>query len=76
VLWVFTDVSEEPGCSIFRAEELVKMECEDFSETSVSAYVAVLISLWFFLLAVQPKEFFLDWLKKLVIIVWSSGGNM
>jgi hypothetical protein len=28
-------------------------------------YVVVLVSLWFFLFAAQPKEFFLDGLKKL-----------
>jgi hypothetical protein len=28
-------------------------------------YVGVLISLWLFLFAAQPKEFFLDGLKKL-----------
>jgi hypothetical protein len=28
-------------------------------------YVAVLISFWFFLFAAQPKEIFLDGLKKL-----------
>jgi hypothetical protein len=80
-LCVFTDVSEEPVCSIFRAEELLmKMECEDFSETSVSVCVGVLINLWLFLFAVQAKEFFLDGLKKLEQrcrkCVWSSGGNM
>jgi hypothetical protein len=30
------------------------------------SYVGVLISLWLFLFAAQPKEFFLDELKKLV----------
>jgi hypothetical protein len=30
-----------------------------------SQYVGVLISLWLFLFAAQPKEFFLDGLKKL-----------
>jgi hypothetical protein len=43
-------------------------------------YVWVLISLWLFLFAAQPKEFFLDGLKKLEQgshkFVWSSGGNM
>jgi hypothetical protein len=29
------------------------------------SYVGVLINLWLFLLAAQPKEFFLDGLKKL-----------
>jgi hypothetical protein len=29
------------------------------------SYVGVLISLWLFLFAAQPKEFFLDGLKKL-----------
>jgi hypothetical protein len=28
-------------------------------------YVGVLISLWLFLLAAQPTDFFLDWIKKL-----------
>jgi hypothetical protein len=28
-------------------------------------YVGVLISLWLFLFVAQPKEFFLDWVKKL-----------
>jgi hypothetical protein len=41
---------------------------------SLHTYVGVLISLWLFLFAVQPKEFFLDGLKKLEIISeWSSG---
>jgi hypothetical protein len=31
----------------------------------LTAYVRVLISLWLFLFAAQPKEFFLDGLKKL-----------
>jgi hypothetical protein len=31
----------------------------------VDEYVGVLISLWLFLFAAQPKEFFLDGLKKL-----------
>jgi hypothetical protein len=42
-------------------------------------YVEVLISLWLFLFAAQPKEFFLDGLKKseqshkcVCVCVWSS----
>jgi hypothetical protein len=31
----------------------------------IQNYVGVLISLWLFLFAAQPKEFFLDGLKKL-----------
>jgi hypothetical protein len=45
-----------------------------------SMYVGVLISLWLFLFAAQPKEFFLDGLKKLQQrshkFVWSLRGNM
>jgi hypothetical protein len=43
----------------------------------VELYVGVLISLWLFLFPAQPKEFFLDGLKKLeseIISVWRSGG--
>jgi hypothetical protein len=38
---------------------------ETIHEKKTYKYVAVLISLWLFLLAAQPKEFFLDRLKKL-----------
>jgi hypothetical protein len=55
--------------------------------TSYKKYVGALISLWLFLFAAQPKEFFLDGLKKLEQrshkcvelrgeSVWSLGGNM
>jgi hypothetical protein len=43
-------------------------------------YVGVLIGLWIFVFAAQPKEFFLGLVKEFgnheVISVWSSGGNM
>jgi hypothetical protein len=46
----------------------------------VTAYVGVLKSLWLFLFATQPKEFFLDGLKKLEQrshkCVELRGGNM
>jgi hypothetical protein len=49
-------------------------------QTIPQYYAGVLISLWLFLFAAQPKEFFLDVLKKLEQrshkCVWSSGGNM
>jgi hypothetical protein len=42
-------------------------------------YERVLISLWLFIFAAQPKEFFLDGLKKLEQrshkCLWSSGGG-
>jgi hypothetical protein len=44
------------------------MEWDDmfiYVTTSNSTYVEVLISLWLFLFAAQPKEFSLDGLKKL-----------
>jgi hypothetical protein len=49
-------------------------------QVSLDDYVGVLISFWLFLFAAQPKEFFLDGLKKLEQrshkCVWSSRGNM
>jgi hypothetical protein len=36
--------------------------CRSFTGTY---YVGVLINLWLFLFAAQPKEFFSDWVKKL-----------
>jgi hypothetical protein len=39
-------------------------------------YVGVLISLWLFLFAAQPKEFFLDGLKKLEQRNVELKGNM
>jgi hypothetical protein len=66
----FDDISVTPSICLYRVLR--------------QYYVGVLISLWLFLfliflLAAQPKQFFLDRLKKLeqrVISVWSSGGDI
>jgi hypothetical protein len=41
------------------------ISCVTSSGPIYSLYVGVLISLWFFLFAARPKEFFLNVLKKL-----------
>jgi hypothetical protein len=41
------------------------MKCAVEMGSGAMIFVAVLISLWLFLFAAQPKEFFLDGLKKL-----------
>jgi hypothetical protein len=46
-------------------EKLHGVSPENHSLNQSTLYVAVLISLWFFQFAAQPKEFFLDGLKKL-----------
>jgi hypothetical protein len=55
-------------------KEIVPADCRK------QVYIEVLISLWLFLFATEPKEIFLDGLTKLEQrshkCVWSSVGNM